>query len=50
MKLNSANRRDKKIAKRKYGMRTSGKSTFLIQHCQQKRAEKILKNKADKNG
>ena len=50
MKTLKAEKRDKKRNKRKYGQRVSGKSVFLIQQCQAKRATVILekKNKKEK--
>ena len=39
MKLDKANKRDKKINKKKHGMRVDGRSNFLIQYLQYKRAE-----------
>lgn len=38
MKLDKANKRDKKIQKKKNGMRVSGKSVFVIQEIVQKKA------------
>lgn len=40
MKLDKAYRRDKKRNQRKHGMRTSGKSVFIIQEQLIKRANK----------
>jgi hypothetical protein len=39
MKLDKANKRDKKIQKKKSGMRVSGKSVFLLQEIVNKKAE-----------
>lgn len=38
MKLTKAQRRDKKLRKRRYGQRSDGKSVFVIQ-------EQLIKNK-----
>lgn len=43
MKLDKANKRDKKIQKKKSGMRVSGKSIFLLQEIIQKKAEEAKK-------
>lgn len=40
MKLDKANKRDKKRNKRKNGMRTDGKSVFIIQSAIIKRGQK----------
>lgn len=47
--LKKAKDRDKKRHKKYQGMRVSGKSVFLIQEIQRKRAEKIKEEK-EKNG
>lgn len=46
--LDKAKRRDKKRNKARYGQKTSGRSVFLIQEIQIKKAKKIKKEK-DKN-
>lgn len=43
MNLDKANKRDKKRHKKKYGMRTSGRSVFTIQRLLVKRAEERKK-------
>jgi hypothetical protein len=45
MKTNKAENRDKKRSKRKNGMRTDGKSVFVIQNAIVNRAKKIKNNK-----
>lgn len=44
-KLKKAKDRDRKRHKKYQGMRVSGKSVFLIQEIQRKRAEKIKQKK-----
>jgi hypothetical protein len=48
MNISKANKRDKKQRKEKHGMRNDGRSVFLIQAIQIKRAEKIKNGKAKK--
>lgn len=43
MKLDKAKKRDKKRNKRRHGMRVSGKTLFIIQQSQIKRAENARK-------
>jgi hypothetical protein len=45
MKLDKANKRDKKNFKRKNGMRVSGKSVFIIQNTQISKSKKIKAGK-----
>jgi|WetSurSiteA1Bulk_404760.scaffolds.fasta_scaffold151765_1 hypothetical protein len=44
MKLEKAEKRDKKQNKRKNGQRTDSRSVFTIIQIQRKRAEKVKKN------
>jgi hypothetical protein len=44
MKIDKAEKRDKKRNKRKNGQRTDGRSVFVIVEIQRKRAEKVGKN------
>lgn len=44
MKLDKANKRDKKRNKKKNGMRVSGKSVFLLQEIIKKKADRANKN------
>lgn len=39
MKLDKANKRDKKIQRKKHGMKVSGKSVFVLVHSQMKKAK-----------
>ena len=48
-KLRKAKNRDKKRKKARHGMKVNGKSLFIIQQEQIKRAEKIKKEKEEKN-
>lgn len=45
MKLEKANKRDKAWRKKKSGMRTSGKSVFVIQQAIVNRADKVQEKK-----
>jgi predicted metalloprotease len=47
-KLSKATNRDRKIKKRKYGMRVDGKSVFVIKNAQKKRAVKIKQLRKEK--
>lgn len=44
MKIEKAEKRDKKIAKRRHGMRVHGKSVNLLLRLQEKRDKEKLKN------
>jgi len=44
MKIDKAERRDKKRKKRKYGMRVNGKSVFIIQNAIIKRGKRKEKD------
>lgn len=48
MKLEKANKRDRKRNKRKYGMRVDGGSVFVIIEAQRKRDAKLLLDAEDK--
>jgi hypothetical protein len=50
MKLEKAEKRDKKQNKRKNGQRTDSRSVFTIIQIQRKRAEKVKKNENSKDG
>lgn len=45
MKIDKANRRDKKYRKSRYGMRISGKSVFVIVEAMVQRSEESKKKK-----
>ena len=45
MKLSKALRRERRWKKRKDGMKVDGRSVFIIQEEQKKRADRIKKNK-----